>query len=152
MPTRGIRSYDSNLIGHVFARLAPTACVYRACIMIGSFDFLRMFQLAEVLVLANEQTTAMVNSLNAFFPRLVECLFLLCFIISAIVIDQSQFFAFNGLGLNVTRKIHHGCIIKRTWAHLNRMLGPWDRFLLISFAFQLLFLQRRMTDKKQATN
>lgn len=69
-----------------------------------------MFQLAEVLVLANEQTTAMVNSLHAFFPRLVECL-LLCFIISVIVIGQSQFFAFKVLGLNGTRKIYHECII-----------------------------------------
>lgn len=120
--------------------------------MIGSFDCLHTFQLVEVIVLANEQSTAMANSLHAFFPRLVECLFLLCFIISAIVIGKSQFSAFNVLGLNATRKTYHGCITKRTWGRLNRMLGPWDRFLLISFAFQLLFLQRRMTDKKQATN
>ena len=105
LPSRGIRHYDSNLIGRVFPSLAPTACVYHPCIMIGSFDFLRM---AEELVLANEQTTAMVNSLHAFFPRLVECLFLLCFIMSAIVIGQSQFFAFNVSGLNGTRKIYHG--------------------------------------------
>ena len=117
--------------------------------MIGSFDCLHMFQLVEVIVLANEQSTAMANSLHAFVPRLVECLFLLCFIISEIVIDQSQFFAFNVLGRN---GIYHGCIIKRTWAHLNRMLGPWDRFPLISFAFQLLFLQGRTTDRKKAKN
>ena len=45
----------TNLICHVFPRLAPTACSYRPRIMIGSFDCLRMFQMAEELVLANHR-------------------------------------------------------------------------------------------------